>query len=382
MLQETNSQFAGLGGGEGGSKAPEQVDTKADNIEANDSKIVLEGDTGEVESESGDVPAKEEGTTPAFSDFMNRNLDKEEIADKEKAAKETLIDVNKAKEKSLVPSTDTKAPPATSTKPSAKDYTGIEDSLKPVFSKMSTESFNYSKKLYLENKELKEKVAKTKQPGELPDSYYEHEQGYTLDRQYQVQQIRNEVASNIEEHYANQIANIEAGEQWTKVVKINNDGSLTLSEPQDPSSEAKKYIVKEHIAAQRQSRNEEQKMDEYVSKFKNKHSENLNAIKSIKDTFFKGYDDEKHPAQALRKEIIAGLPSAYQNHPLADIIAYAAYNNAVLLAEVKAVRAGKGTVKSVNGVQQSPTNKNFTGTTTSNGPRMPTFSDFKARLDR
>ena len=367
----TESQFIGVGGGTGGAPEPAANDSQ----ESKDAQITLEGDSGG----DGGYPAhtrqlaeSESSTTtdsklPAFSDFMNRNLDKDEVVAKKEEQKQEAEKLKPAQQ----------PPPNLKPKPLTKDYTGIDDSLKPILSKMSNEAFDYTKKLIVENKELKEKVSKSKEPGALPDSYYEHEYAYTLTRDYEVLTLRNQIATNIEEHYANQLANIEAGEQWTKVDKINPDGSLTYSAPMDPSIDAKKYLIKEHMAASKQTRGESEKLDQYVSSFKNKHAESLGAIKAIKDTFFKGYDDAKHPAQALRKEVISGLPPAYQGHPLADIVAYAAYNNAVLLNQIKTLQGKNGVGK----VQQSPTNKNFTGTT-NNGARLPNFSDFKARLDR
>src|SRR6187551_2138091 len=131
MSQANEAQFIGIGGGDGGSKAPDAADT----IESQDAKITLEGDSNTESEPDANQPRTEviEGTeeqkAPSFSDFLNRNLDKEEVAQKEAAAKDKLLkdqanrQDNKTTDPKLVADTQPLSKDAAKAQAYSKDYT-------------------------------------------------------------------------------------------------------------------------------------------------------------------------------------------------------------------------------------------------------------------
>lgn len=113
-----------------------------------------------------------------------------------------------------------------SAEPKGRDYTGFSDEEQVVLKKMSNNSFAFASKLIKENKELKSR-------GE--GQYYQHQQGYTLDPEYQQATTDAWYADQEGKYWESQLYAMQEGNEWTPLIGYNQDGTFKLGEKRQPT---------------------------------------------------------------------------------------------------------------------------------------------------
>lgn len=198
---------------------------------------------------------------------------------------------------------------------------GVEDSKFGLFKQMSNDAFNYNvevlrnyKEAVAKQTELQEKYDKA---DKMPDSYYDHPEGYTLSKDYKDLVAKSQQASYEYNHYVEQMKKIRAGEKWHDLVGYNQDGSPQLQEKEaDTNGEVQ---VNQMLNALGQfNQNSSQKIAEIQAKFNAAREGRASAFVDYEKQFFPQYEgvtDNQYinSMQALLKE------KQVDNNPMAGV---------------------------------------------------------------
>src|SRR6266705_2625892 len=108
---------------------------------------------------------------------------------------------------------------------------------------MSNESFNVLKPIFIEHEKQKETLKKKDTEIEnlkqgkivLPDSYYEHPQGYLLDPVFTQAEVNTQFSQQVLNHWNVQLAKIRKGEPWNDLIVDPKTGNASLSAAKEPT---------------------------------------------------------------------------------------------------------------------------------------------------
>lgn len=219
-----------------------------------------------------------------FADVLGKNLvtktDKPEAKEPEKKEEEKAElkeepDQPDEEETLPLPGSEIEEQPvakvATKTKV-ARDYSGIEDSDKPLFEKMGNETFAAMKKTYLEAREIKQKLAEIeKQP--KGTSVYGHPRSYVLTKEHDELVTNVQAATTVEKHWQTQLARIRRGEKWVDMdIK---DGKFVFSEPKDATAEDEANVTSWLTDASTQRIDITKQYKDYVSGYETSYKNDL-----------------------------------------------------------------------------------------------------------
>jgi hypothetical protein len=263
-----------------------------------------------------------------------------------------------------------------------REFTGIEEADIPLFKEMSNGAFNLSKKIYLENKALKETVAKaaTAKTGELPPSYYSNPNGYLLSPKYQQAAVNTQAAEQVKRHWEQQLINIRQGKSWTDLTN-DDKGNIVKSQPKEATAEGEVEVLGALQFAQDQLFNKKKELDGIITNFSNVAKEGTDFLETVKQKYFQGYEKDDHPTRPTQKAILESLPESYRDHPLAQILAMTGASNAILQGQLL---AKEKELKKLQGIKQDttaaqPTKKEFVAAGARNGTPAVKFTDFLER---
>lgn len=324
------------------------------------------GAKGEGESRTGEEEQMEEQekVPPVkFSDFKSITSQQAEVeddgedeltqqeVDKKKAAKkeEEVKKEEKVKEEeetksAKVEQQETKREKSTSDE---RDYADLPENVIPIFKKMSNESFNALKPVYLAHGKLQEEVKKKeteiaelkKGKVSLPESYFEHPQGYLLDPEYTQAEVNTNLSQQILNHWNQQLILIRQGKPWQDLGEDQKGNIIALS-PKQPTENDEIAVMNYINFAHQQLVKNQSKMETAAERFKSRHTEDIKLLKEAETTYFPDFDKPEHPTSGIQKQVIEALPASMRKHPLASVLAKTAAANALLRAEILNLKGG------------------------------------------
>lgn len=292
----------------------------------------------------------------------------------------SLDDFNKVKE-GLFPTLEK---PVIKELPKSRDFTGLAEDEKIMFKQMSNEAYAKLYPAYLERKQLQAEVAKLKaQPTKaapiIPDSYLEHEKAITLTPEYEEAAQKVQLATDIVQHWENQLANIRRGKDWQTLVVDQKTGTISVDptpKKADAQSEAavNRYLT---LTANQQFRVQEQ-FNQFVGSFKSRRDAAVSFISEQEKKYFGAFDDEKHPARQLIDEVKNKLPAEFRSSPLAPMLAKSLVACLYLEKKVNELQSNqqKRTIVAGDVRKAGPTMSSINGSASGKDDADVSFDDF------
>lgn len=228
------------------------------------------------------------------------------------------------------------------TKAVARDYTGFEETESAFLKRMSNDAFAWVKPQLLERKNLAKvlsnkdaEIANLKSgKAQLPDSYFEHPQGFVLAPEYNDAANQLQRSDYVMKHWQKQLVNIRQGGNWQDL-NFDAKGNAILSQPVKATAEAEASVLGYINWAANQMQDKQRAVLSIEQGFRNRHSEAANGIKQIEKQYFAAYEDEKHPYMPVVKNLLSSLPAEFRNSPLAPLVAKAGAGVIQLLNVIK-----------------------------------------------
>jgi hypothetical protein len=360
-------------------KSPENETSTTEPSTFSGEEAEVPAESSEDNTESVESPPSGNDDSEAAPLNFKTFLDRKNSDDSEPAAPKQEPKAEETQE-------ETEEKPTLSTKPKAKeviarDYSVFEEGDREIFKNTRNDAFNRIKDIYAENKELKKKVAETPKGTQV----YGHPHAYALSPEYQ--QLSNTVgiASQIEDHWEQQLISVKKGGKWQDADIDPKTGKLVLGPVQDADDMTEFQLGKHLRSAQNQTFRIQQKLENFQNDYSSKYQQSVKKIEGMKEQYFKAFQEDKNIGEAFKKSVAgiqSELPSEFQDHPLADLLAHTGAALMFIAQENKKLKAGttiKASVKA-DAAKAPPTKGSFVNTgKKSNG--MPSFSDFQKRKE-
>lgn len=267
-----------------------------------------------------------------------------------------------------------------------RDYSGFEAPEVEALKRMSNEAFEYVRPRLLENKQLgkvlkdKDTEIATLKSGKqmLPDSYYEHPQGFIFSQDYNREAQNLDIASNIRDHWQSQLVAIRKGEPYIPIVKIDErTGQLVYGKPIEGGAEDEFKVMGYFNGAANQMSLVQNNMNRIQNEFAGRHKSAADGVNAAIKQHFSVYEDPKHPMQPVIKSLEAAMPKEFSGSPMYKFGIYAATaalqygemikNLSAEIAELKKNGApSKGNVSSAQ-AKAGPTDSDSVSSATSKG---------------
>lgn len=194
-----------------------------------------------------------------------------------------------------------------------RDVSQFSEQEQKFLKRMSNAAFDYVSKQLLDKRELEAKYtaekteyeAKIKKLSEgrtiLPDSYYDHPQAAMLSPEVQELQQTISNAAAYENHWKQQLMNIESGKDWFDLVEDPKTGRVYMAAKATPAGAIgseewikNKFAVTDYYnQTQRQTLGLQQQLNTYVAGFKTRHDGLLKSIQQAEDTYMPMFKDPK-----------------------------------------------------------------------------------------
>jgi len=275
----------------------------------------------------------------------------------------------------------------------ARDYSGLPENVVPLFKTMGNDAFNTLKPFYLEATKAQAELAELKknppiaQAGGIPETYYEHPEAYTLTPEYNQAATAANEAQLVLEHWREQLDNVRQGA--TDFVTLQRDPvskQIVYAAKQKVDQRTQSYLESLFFNANSQASQFQQSLGRVKAEYSSKHTELTNSIRTWEKDFFKVFEDDKTPLNAIYKDTLSKMPKAVQKNILASPLAKALTSIDALLAKLKSVETGKATVtvedkKKLAQTKAGPTASGLSADNTSNKGEV-TMDDFaKVKAD-
>jgi hypothetical protein len=294
-------------------------------------------------------------------------------------------------------------PPKTNNQPKtpARDYTGFGEVEAKYLQKMSNESFDYFSKHLKESrvkeetyknekKSLETELAKAKEGKvQLPESYYDNPNAAILMPEVQTLQANVSLASQIQNHWKNQLIAVKSGKPIYDLVQDAKGNITVAAEATEITEENKAQIEmtlqEEYQNAIMQTGKFRQQLDTTVSGFKTKHLEKVAAIRSFEDKVMPIFSEENKDTDEYKTYLSVAEGIAKQgiskDNPVFNMLAKSCALNFILrdlynseVKKTKVVAAVKQDQK-----KAGPTGSSFTGGGNGSGLKeAPSLESYEA----
>ncbi len=256
----------------------------------------------------------------------------------------------------------------------------IDEVDRELFKAMSNTTFNKLKPIYLEHKQLKQENETLKESRKKEVStVYGHPKAFLLTKEYQQHENDYNLSERIRTHWALQAAKVSRGEKWQDLDMDPKTGNLVLSEPKESNAEAETFIGDQLQFAREQNFEAKKSIKNYIDNFGKTYETDLAVVNAAKEKYFPGYSAKDHSTRKIQDAVMEALPLSFRNHPVSELLAMTAANNAILMGRLQKALAEidkiKGIKKDTNNAQ--PLKGEFTGGKTNDSGVK--FSDFKKR---
>src|SRR6266496_30601 len=299
-----------------------KVELPETEVEADDSKLEKTGEDQEKLEKTTD--GKVEGKEIGFSDFLkNRGV----------TLDESLVEQPKVKSKKETVS---------------RTLDDIPEEDRPFFQKMSNESFNKLKPLYLEHKQLKQENEALKESRKKETAtIYGHPKSFTLTKEYETHLNDYNLSEKIKSHWSLQAAKVSRGDKWQDLDMDPKTGKLVLSEPKESNAEAEAFIGDQLQFAREQNFEASKNLKGYIDNYGKTYESDLAVVNAAKEKYFPGYAAKDHPTRKIQDAVIEALPVSFRNNPVSALLAMTAANNAILMGRLQKALAELDKIKGI-----------------------------------
>lgn len=364
--------------------------TKFPSFEENNTNNQDDSKTETTQKETETPVAEKEKTKPVsnvadFAKVLPEAGDTaKKLGDNNKPAAKTA-DGNEADNKQLE-GEDKQEEENTNNQPAKKsrDYSGFSESEIKLLKRMSNDAFDYIAPKLKEQKTIETKFTEEKQKLEaelvkaregkvtIPDNYYENPQAVYLTPEVQQLQGAISTATAIENHWKQQLLNIEMGKDWVDLIEDPKTGQIYVSSKATPAGVVgseewikNKYLVNDYYTkTQRQSLEVQQQLNTHVATFKQRHEGVVKGIKQAESQYMPMFNDTKSEEYKKYEAVTAEVAKLgiAKTNPVFDMLSKSIALNLILK---EAFMAATQNATKVEQLKQQQTKA---------GPNMSAFS--------
>ncbi len=256
----------------------------------------------------------------------------------------------------------------------------IDEEDRELFKAMSNTTFNKLKPIYLEHRQLKQENETLKESRKKDTAtIYGHPKAFALTKEYQTFENDYNLSERIKSHWALQSAKVSRGEKWQDLDMDPKTGQLVLSELKESNAEAEAFVGDQLQFAREQNFEAKKNVKSYIDNYDKTYETDLSIVNAAKEKYFPGYTAKDHPTRKIQDAIMEALPISFRNHPVSELLAMTAANNAILMGRLKKAQEElnkiKGIKEDANNAQ--PLKGEFIGGKGNDSGIK--FSDFKKR---
>jgi hypothetical protein len=231
--------------------------------------------------------------------------------------------------------------------PATRDVTVLPTEYQELGKKMSNEAFSEFTKLVKERGELIEQLSTAKK-GQLPESYYEHEQAYVLTPEFAQASDAVTTAEQVLNHWAAQSDALAAGEDSYSPLVTGANGQLQVGAPVKADRQTANAISRQVSWAQQQYMQAQGQLNAVGQMHRAKTAETKNWVSNFEKTAFKVFDERPD-----LKAMVSDTKNKYLHKSLHGNILADALVKAVVMAELQAKALAQfqtnGTAAATNG---------------------------------
>lgn len=259
-------------------------------------------------------------------------------------------DKPKEEPKVVEPKVDQVEPKEDKPKPEPRDYSGIDESLVPVFKKMGNEFFNNLAPIAKENKRIKAeydaKVAEADKykKNAMPDSYFSHPRGYTLTPDFEIAANTAIKAEQIVNHWNEQLNKVKAGDDTYSSLIINQQtGELETIDNVRADKDTENKLHNIISGSERQLAVVRNNLTTLATSHNTKYNEALKEVADFEKSSFSYMEGENKDKlePIIRDTITKIIPPVFQDSPLARPYVKAIFTIQQLGAKLKALEAAQ-----------------------------------------
>src|SRR5574343_672468 len=242
----------------------------------------------------GEVEEKKEDIIDAFNEVEKKE---KEVPKKEETIKEDKpLEVKKTPEKEEVKKEiGTENPEIIEDTSNARDYTGLADDEVAIFKKMSNESFNKLKPIYVEHKQLKEDRGRLEEQLKLHQERNPaldfHPQAFVLNPEFQkksaeIQGIQEELG-----YWRDSLEAMQDGKSGINIIR-GQDGKLMNGGEIAPNSRNIQYVIERITELSTNARLAQGEIKSIVDGHKNRHQDVVAGLKDFEEKMFPMFKEE------------------------------------------------------------------------------------------
>lgn len=239
----------------------------------------------------------------------------------------------------------------------ARDYSQFQEDERPLFEKMSNDSFNYIAPRWLEAQKVKAEYEKLKQDFENSKglNFYEQEGAWRLNPEYSELSQRVAQADSEANFWAQQLEAIENGQKWCPLI-LDATGNVVVGPEQEPSPSARATVIRQMTQANTIKQRFESEVSNYERSFKDKHTAFQGTLKGVEAKIFQGVDQDK--LAKMSKSKLEMFPSYLRNRWEYQAIAKLSVLLDAMVYQMKQKRAATNVAAAKNKIASSagPTN--------------------------
>ena len=219
-------------------------------------------------------------------------------------------------------------------KTESRDYSGLDETAKNLFSRMSNEAYAElypMYKRYIEHKEdfeklpeLKQQLQQLKEESQKPRDYYDHEHAYLLSPSYQNGLHERNSAEEVRNFWQTQLERIESGQPFQILQEVQQpDGSTALvpSKAIDPkAANGRAHILSHLTRAEANYGAATARLAETAKAVKGKYSNFNKTGEALIESYFGKFKAQLQPAYETH---LAKFAPELKQHPAMRFAAYA-----------------------------------------------------------
>lgn len=224
-----------------------------------------------------------------------------------------------------------------------RDYSGFTDEEKPLMQKMSNDSFAFVRSKLAELKKRAEDVNKLQTENTqlklgkttIPETLYEHPQGFILTPEFNVASKKLNDMSLAQGHWQEQLAKIRKGEDWNGL-SWDTQGNLIINAQAQKADGRGEAQVLGYITGTGMELNERQREVLAIqNSWQSKNSEGTTFVQNVNKQYFAHADDPKFGMKVIKDDLLSKFPAQFQKNPLIPLLLNSLATNIALQNEMK-----------------------------------------------
>lgn len=371
-IKPASMDFAGVNPPSGADARQAQLAKQFDSTQSTTPAPSTGGEISESEFED---PSYVQSTKPSE---QKTDDDVPEEVDDKSTIKEEVVFEKPVKKEEVAPTTEN--PPF---RPAKRDYTKFDPDDVPQLKKLTNFQFATVEKFAQQKAELKSQLSKLNEDvvklkaGNLPDSWQEHPQAYTLTKEYQ--DLSNQLTYDNfeEEHWTDQLRNIKAGKDWYDIKGYDEKSGQPVYELRkaqegqvDFNAEIMVGKYLNNVGANKANRFAQ--INRIAGAHQQYHNQAIQSLKEAENKFFPSWSDSvKIPPEVKRNMdlVTNATHPAFRNHPSTPLLAKSYAYIQQLIGHIKQLTEEKKLAedKIQDRIKAGPSNRSFAGTGATNG---------------